>query len=105
MDSAGRHGYQRQIMARDTDPLLTVVYPIVDVRGRAADRVRTWTQGQTLARDRYRVVVHSTAPIPCRSRTCGRCSVAGDELFSVPGADDAELWNAGAARAGTPWLV
>ena len=44
-------------MPNASDIQLAVLYPIVDVRGRAADRVRTWTQGQTLPRDRYRVVV------------------------------------------------
>ena len=44
-------------MSSASDPQLAVIYPIVNVRGRAADRVRTWTQGQTLPRERYRVVV------------------------------------------------
>ena len=37
-------------MSSASDPQLAVIYPIVDVSGRAADRVRTWTQGQTLPR-------------------------------------------------------
>lgn len=92
-------------MTKASDFQLAVVYPIVDVRGRAADRVRTWTQGQTLPRDRYRVVVAFDGTDPVQEQEVRPLLGPGDELFSLPGADDAELWNAGAARAGTPWLV
>ena len=84
---------------------ITVVYPIFDLRGQAADRVRTWTHGQTLSRERYRVVIASGSTDTSQEREVGRLLSPGDELLRVPGACDAALWNAGAARAGTPWLV
>src|SRR6266545_1854685 len=92
-------------MPKASDTQLAVVYPIVEVRGRAADRVRTWTQGQTLPRERYRVVVAFDGTDPAQERDVRPLLGPGDELLSVPGAHDAELWNAGAVRAGTAWLV
>ncbi len=92
-------------MARDTDPLLTVVYPIINVRGDAGERVRTWAQAQTLARRRYRVVAAFDGTSPSQEREVAGLLGPADELISVPGANDAALWNAGARRAGTPWLV
>src|SRR5262245_14539061 len=92
-------------MSSASDPQLAVIYPIVNVRGRAVDRVRTWTHGQTLPRERYRVVVAFDGADPPQERDVLPLLGPGDELFSVPGASDADLWNAGAARAGTAWLV
>jgi len=89
----------------DPDPLLTVVYPITDVRGRAADRVRTWTHGQTLARGRYRIVVASDGADRSQERQVEALLGPQDELVRMPGARDARLWNLGAARAFTLWLV
>ena len=48
-------------MLRDSGAQLTVVYPAIERRVRVVDRVRTWTEGQTLVRDRYRVVMAATA--------------------------------------------
>jgi hypothetical protein len=76
-----------------------------DLRGRAADRVRTWTDGQTLARERYRVVVASDATAAAQEPEVAALLGPHDELFRLPGARDAALWNAGAAHARTPWLV
>ncbi len=84
---------------------ITVVYPMIDLRGQAADRVRTWTHGQTLARGRFRVVVASDCASPSQEQEVAALLGPHDELLRVPGAGDADLWNAGAARAGTPWLV
>jgi hypothetical protein len=87
------------------DALVTVAYPLINPRGRAADRVRTWTHGQTLARGRYRVVVASDGADPSQEREVEALLGPRDELVRVPGAPDAALCNAGAARASTPWLV
>jgi pimeloyl-ACP methyl ester carboxylesterase len=85
--------------------LITVVYPLVHVRGRAASRVRTWTHEQTLARECYRVVAASDGADPSQEREVEALLGPHDTLIRMPGAPDAGLWNAGAARAGTPWLV
>jgi hypothetical protein len=92
-------------MPKTPNPQITVVYPNFDPRGQAADRVRTWTHGQTLARERYRVVVASGSTDTSQEQEVAQLLGPCDELFRVPGACDVTLWNAGAARAGTPWLV
>ncbi|MGH7264081.1 MAG: hypothetical protein ACREMB_04395, partial [Candidatus Rokuibacteriota bacterium] len=92
-------------MGTRADPLIAVVYPISDVRGRAGDRVRTWTAGQTLARERYRVLVVSDGADVSQEREVEPLFGAHDALLRVPGGSDAALWNHGVARAGTPWLV
>ena len=92
-------------MLKTPNAQITVVYPNFDPRGQAADRVRTWTHGQTLARERYRVVVASGSTDTSQDQEVAQLLGPGDELFRVPGVCDVALWNAGAARAGTPWLV
>jgi hypothetical protein len=87
------------------DPLITVVYPISDVRGRAVDRVRTWTSAQTLSRERYRVLVVSDGADVSQEREVEPLLGAQDALARAAGGRDAALWNHGAARAGTPWIL
>ena len=92
-------------MPRIQGPQLTVVFPAVDVRGQAAHRLRTWTHGQTLARDHYRVVVGCDGTAPSQEAELAGLLAPCDELVTISNASDDELWNAGAMRAGTPWLV
>ena len=35
---------------------ITVIYPMIELRGDAIRPLRSWTREQTLARDRYRVI-------------------------------------------------
>jgi hypothetical protein len=86
-----------------TDPLITVIYPLFDLRGRTADVLRTWTEQQTLSRQHYRVCVLSSGED--RSNEHALPLGDSDQLIEVPKANDAAMWNAGAARATTPWLV
>jgi hypothetical protein len=95
----------RAYLGREAVAQITLVYPIFDLRGQGADRVRTWTHDQTLSRERYRVVVASGDANTSQEREVEQLLGSGDELVRVPGARDAALWNAGASRAGTPWLV
>ena len=86
-------------------PLITVVYPLFDIRGSAVDALRTWTQKQTLSRALYCVHVlfsEERGPIP---HTLLEVLADGDRLLHVPDGNDAAMWNAGAAQARTPWLV
>jgi len=78
---------------------------MLDLRGRAEDHVRTWTHGQTLASERYRVLVASDGANPSQEQTVAALLRPHDTLLRVPGAGDTQMWNAGAALAGTPWLV
>jgi len=91
--------------ARATPARFTVVYPLFDVRGRAATRVGTWTGGQTLAREDYEVVVASDGTLPDQEREVATLLGAADRLVTCRESRDTDLWNAGAAAARTPWLV
>ena len=86
-----------------TDPLITVIYPLFDLRGRTADVVRTWTEQQTLSRKHYRVCVMSSGEDASDQHALPLGD--SDQLIEVPQANDAAMWNAGAAKATTPWLV
>lgn len=87
-----------------TYPLFTVIYPGADTRGSVTKHLETWTAGQTLSCDRYRVVavlqqeIESNSAIP---RTPEATVVRVDAANAV----DTAMWNAGAAVAKTPWLV
>ena len=70
----------------DSGPQLTVVYPAVDVRGSAAERLRTWTHGQTLARHHYRVAVGCAGSTPSEERQLTDLLSPRDELFRIPNA-------------------
>jgi hypothetical protein len=85
--------------------LLTVVYPATDIRGQIGKHLRTWTDGQTLERERYRVVVVLDGVDAAQEAAARALIRPGDEVVLVPGGNDVAMWNAGAARAGTPWLV
>src|SRR5947207_8336915 len=84
---------------------LTVIYPMLDLRGRAADHVGTWTRGQTLARDQYRVLVVHDGTQVSPERDLAPLFDSSDKLVCVPGANDAGLWNAGARNTQSRWLV
>jgi hypothetical protein len=47
--------------ATEPSPLLSVIYPVFDVRGDAVERIRLWTEKQNLEPDRYRVFVVADA--------------------------------------------
>jgi hypothetical protein len=85
---------------------IAVVYPAFDIRGSLAERLRKWAREQTLARERYRVVVAIDGASPLQAREAEALLAPQDEVVAVPNAmNEAALWNAGAARAGTRWLV
>ena len=86
-------------------PLITVVYPLFDIRGSAVDALRTWAETQTLSRALYRVHVmfsEECGPVP---HALLAVLADGDRLIHVPDGNDAAMWNAGAAQATTSWLV
>jgi len=91
---------QERISEYDTEctgrPLITVIYPLFDIRGSAVDVLRTWTQKQTLSRSLYRVHVlfaEEPGPIP---HALFEVLGDGDRLIHVPDGNDAAMWNEGA---------
>jgi hypothetical protein len=87
-----------------SQPEIAVIYPLIETRGRAVDRVRSWTE-QSLDPARYRVIVVTAGQDPVQDREAEGVLRPGDEMFAAPGGRDCDLWNAGVARSNTPWLV
>src|SRR2546423_1945083 len=65
----------------------------------------TWAEGQTLARDRYQLVVASDGAAPEVERRIAAQLAPHDVLARAPGAGYMALYNLGAERAGADWLV
>ena len=86
----------------ESDAQLTVLYPMFDLRGRAVDRVRTWTHAQTLARDRYRVVVASDGTAAPQEPEVAALLGPHDELLRLPGAATRRCGMPGRPRRGPP---
>lgn len=87
-------------------PLLTVIYPVFDVRGDVDARVRLWTEQQDLASHSYRVIVVAGAGTELDEARLRRVLRSQDVILRVP-ADgrEADYWNEGAQQADTPWLL
>src|ERR1700681_3223561 len=85
---------------------ITVIFPMTDLRGEAVEHLRTWTHQQTLARERYRMVVAFEGTDRSQAGEIASLLSAQDELVPVPnGNSPSALVNAGVAHAATPWLL
>jgi hypothetical protein len=84
---------------------ISVIFPAFELRGSLTERLRTWACEQTLARDRYRVVVGIDAADSSHEPEVKALLAPQDEIVTVPVRNEADLWNAAAERAGTGWLV
>ena len=90
----------------EPSPLLTVIYPVFDVRGDVDARVRLWTEQQDLDSHSYRVIVVAGAGTELDEARLRRVLRSQDAILRVA-ADgrEADYWNEGAQQAGTPWLL
>ncbi len=79
--------------------------PLTDARGDAIEHLRTWTHAQTLARDRCQMVVISDGEDPSLDRAVASMLEPQDVFDVIPGASEMQLWNAGADRASSPWML
>jgi hypothetical protein len=86
-------------------PSLSVVIPLVHARGDVVENVRTWTERQSLERERFQVVVATDGAAPEVEREIGGMLAPHDVLERSPGAGYMALYNLGAERAGADWLV
>lgn len=85
-------------------PLLTVIVPLIDTRGDAAEHIRSWTLEQSLAHERYQVIVAAPPGDPELQRRVGEVLTADDRLLMVD-SDEVGLYDAAAARATGDWLL
>jgi hypothetical protein len=87
-------------------PLLTVIYPVYDVRGDVIERLRLWTEKQDLEPHRYTVFVVAGAEADLDEASIRKVLRPHDIILRAHGtAGEPEYWNAGALRAATPWLL
>jgi hypothetical protein len=86
-------------------PEIAVVVPLEDPRGDVVDHLRTWTRGQTLARNRFQVVLGADGRHPDFERRVAGELTAQDELVTVPGAPLLGLYDVAARAATAPVLV
>ncbi|MDO9564234.1 MAG: putative nucleotide-diphospho-sugar transferase [Bradyrhizobium sp.] len=90
----------------ERSPLLTVIYPVFDVRADVADRIRLWTEEQDFDNDQYRFVVVAGADMELDEASLQGILRDQDHILRVPGCGrEADYWNAGAREATTPWLL
>jgi nucleotide-diphospho-sugar transferase len=89
-----------------TLPVLTVIYPVFDVRGDIVERVRLWTEGQDFDPRAYRILVVAGAATKLNDVALRKVLRNQDAILRVPGVGrDADYWNAGAREAKTQWLL
>ena len=86
-------------------PEISVVIPLTDARGDAIEHLRTWTHGQSLARERYQVVIASDGAEPEVDRALEALLEQQDSFEVIPGAGLLRLYNAAAGAATAPWLL
>jgi hypothetical protein len=84
---------------------ITVIYPVIELRGDMISPLRSWTREQTLARERYRVIAVFGEADRAQAAAIEPLLGPNDELLPVPDRSFAALLNAATARARTPWLV
>jgi hypothetical protein len=85
-------------------PLITVVVPLIDTRGDAAEHILSWTREQSLARERYQVIVASPPGVPELERQVSAVLSTHDRLLLVD-TDEVGLYDAAAAQADADWLL
>ena len=93
------------VVSTPVSPSLSVVIPLVHARGDVVENVGTWTERQSLERERFQVVVAADGAAPEVERRIAGLLAPHDVLARSPGAGYMALYNLGAERAGADWLV
>jgi hypothetical protein len=92
-------------MVANSPAEITVIYPMIELRGDMISPLRSWTREQTLARERYHVIAVFAEVDRAQAAAMEPLLGPNDELLPVPDRSFAALMNAATARARTPWLV
>jgi hypothetical protein len=91
--------------APTASPEIAVIFPLHDERDAVIPHLRSWTRGQTLARERYQMVLASNGERPDIDAAAERELSAHDVFAHFDVADESGLWQEGAAVAQTPWIL
>jgi hypothetical protein len=103
--SSPETGFDNQTPAEPL-PLLTVIYPVFDVRGDVVGRLRLWTEEQDFDPAGYRVFAVAGTGTELDEAALRKVLRNQDAILRVPGdGREADYWNAGAREANTPWLL
>jgi Glycosyltransferase like family 2 len=84
---------------------LSVVLPLVDHRGHAAECVTSWTRGQTLGRERYEVLVVGGGREPEVEAAVQPILTSSDRFLPHAAANEVVQHDHGARQAAGRWLV
>ena len=84
---------------------ISVVLTLVDHRGAVADCVASWCQRQTLARDRYEVIVVGTPREAAVARQVRPRLTAADRMIDLDSGAELALHDHGAREARGRWLL
>lgn len=84
---------------------IAVVVPLEDPRGDVVEHLRSWTDRQTLARERYQLVAAADDAHPEFVRRVREILQPQDEIVSAPGASLMSLYDAAARAASANVLV
>jgi hypothetical protein len=87
------------------DPALAVVVPLEDPRGDVVEHLRSWTDHQTLDRDRYQLVAGVDGEHPAFERQVAEILQQQDMIVNVPGGSLMRLYDTAARAARAPVLV
>jgi len=93
------------MMTASSTAEMTVIYPLIELREETMSALRSWTQGQTLARERYRMIAVFAEADRAQAAAMAPLLGPNDELLPVAERSFAALLNAATARVTTPWLV
>jgi hypothetical protein len=93
------------LVTGEASPSVSVVVPLVHARGDVVENVKTWTEGQSYARDRYQLVIAADGRAPAVERRIEELLAPHDLFARAPGAGYMALYNLGAERAAGEWLV
>ena len=89
--------------ARELD--LSVVLTLMDDRGHTTECLSSWTRGQTLARERYEVVVVASGREPEVEAIARPLLTARDRMLKYEAANELALFEFGARQARGKWLL
>src|SRR5262245_4657710 len=84
---------------------LSVVLTLMDDRGHTTECLSSWTRGQTLARERYEVVVVASGREPEVEAIARPLLTAHDRMLKYEAANELTLVEFGARQARGKWLL
>ena len=83
----------------DLGLILSVIIPMVDRLGQAIESIKSWTQPQTYAREKFEVIVVTDGSEPQLEKNVMELLAPHDSIIRHPSTNEFELYDVGARRA------